>query len=72
MKKLRCTHTVEGDVLYYVDVISDSEQHAREMATSCVREKDLFRKTVDVGKWNVQETDSGYSGPARVADYGKQ
>jgi hypothetical protein len=73
LNKYRCTHTTgPNGYLYYVDVLADTAQHAREMATGCVREKSLFKSLVDVNKWNVEERDRGYSGPAKVLDYGKQ
>ena len=73
LNKYRCTHTTgPNGYLYHVDVIADSEQHAREIATGCVREKSIFKSMVDTNKWNVEERDRGYSGPAKVMDYGKQ
>ena len=73
MHKYRCTHTTgPNGYLYYVDVVANTEQHAREIASGCVREKSIFKSMVEFRQWNVEERGSGYSGSAKVLDYGKQ
>jgi len=68
-----CSHTKgEGYYTYYVEVIADDEQHAREIATDLVKEKSYFGHNVEVSEWNVSFKDSDYSGPARVKDYDKR
>lgn len=72
MDKFRCTHTIGRDgYTYYVDVIANNESHAKELASMCVKDKSYFTNNVDPRDWNVSELDSGYSGPAKVVDYGK-
>jgi hypothetical protein len=72
MKKFRCSHAFgPGKYTYYVDVIADSEGHAKEMASACVREKSTFSSSVSPEHWNVSVVDTGCSGPAKVVDYSK-
>lgn len=73
VKKYRCSHTKgDGHYTFYVDVIADSEGHARELAYACTKEKSTFPRSVDPGDWNVAEVDSGFDGPARVDEYYKK
>lgn len=73
MNKFRCTYGKgQNDFLYYVSLLANSEQHAQELATGCVREKSVFSSNVDVREWSVKQRDNSHSGPARISAYGQQ
>ena len=69
MTKYRCTQTYRGTV-YYVTLLADTEQQAREMAT--VESKQKGYSLYGGSAWNVSVVEARASGPARVLECGYQ